>query len=414
METIEKTVATDPQTEDADIAKGVRELVNTSAKAAVQEAKTAVEEIKSDVQKWLKDQETLREKKSGIYQPEVQDKRKNLNKYLREFLSAAMDNDVAAIQQLNGMTRKELTTDAEGSPFGGYVIDSELSAEIRHLITEYGDARREATSLQLSKGSYRANTLATDINVYWVDEGAAIKSDQVVLAQDSLELKKLAVIATLTRELMEDSEVDLFSFIAGRVAEQFAKAEDAMFFVGDGGGDFGGFTGILNNNATNEVNMTGITFSSLTADDLLDMQDATPSGALANARYYMHRSIMNVVRKLKDENGMPIFQPLSVAGPATIWGRPVVLIESMPAITDSDEETAFVLFGDLKRSSIFGFKGAISADRFNAGVVRNVADNADINLITTDREAIRWVERVGALHIFPKAVTRLITGDASA
>ena len=109
---------------------------------------------------------------------------------------------------------------------------------------------------------------------------------------------------------------------------------------------------------------------------------------------------------------MPIFQALSVAGPATIWGRPVVLVESLPAITDTAADTAFVLFGDLKKSSIFGYKGAVSADRFNAGVVRNVADNADINLITTDREAIRWIERVGCLHILPNAVTVLKTATS--
>ena len=80
-------------------------------------------------------------------------------------------------------------------------------------------------------------------------------------------------------------------------------------------------------------------------------------------------------------------------------------------VSDKDAKV-FVLFGDLKKSSLLGYKGSISVDRFNAGIVRNVADNADINLITTDREAIRWIERVGAIALLPTAVTRLKTAAA--
>src|ERR1051325_906197 len=60
------------KSDEEEIAKGVRELVKSHAKAAVAEAKAAVEEIKTEVQSWLKQQAELREKKSGIYHPEVQ------------------------------------------------------------------------------------------------------------------------------------------------------------------------------------------------------------------------------------------------------------------------------------------------------------------------------------------------------
>ena len=161
--------------------------------------------------------------------------------------------------------------------------------------------------------------------------------------------------------------------------------------------------------------MTGTTFASMDADDLLDLVDATPAGALANAKYYMHRSILSIVRKLKAATtGEYIYQPISVSGPASVWGYPVVLVEAMPASTATAADTSFVLFGDLRKACIFGYKGAIKANRFNAGTVRNVAANADINLITTDREAIRWTERVGYIRIVPTAVTKLTTAAASA
>ena len=389
--------------EEDEVAKGIETLVKNATEAAVTK-------MKAELENYLAEQKDLIEKKAGVYSPEVQPKRKELNKRVKEVLMAVKNNDVAAMETFH---KKEMTTDDTATPFAGYVTDTELSAEIRHLITEYGVARREMLTIQLSKHALNANSLETDLSVYWVDEGVAIQSSEVVLGQTKLELKKLAVIVALTNELLEDQEIDLVSFIAGRVAENFAKKEDEAFFKGDGTSTYGGFTGLLNNTNVNEVVMTGATFASIDADDLIDMVDATPQGAMANGKYYMHRTIMSYIRKLKDTTGEYIYQRPSESGPATVWGYPVVLVEAMPTKLDTAADTSFVLFGDLKKASILGYKGAIKIDRFDAGVVRNVANDGDINLITTDRQAVRFKERVGAITIIPTAVTKLTTASAS-
>lgn len=328
-----------------------------------------------------------------------------------------LNQDTAEMAKLNGKaTVKELTTDSTGSPFGGYVVTSELSAEIRTLITEYGVARQEFNNVQLSKNSYKANELATDITVAWASEGSDIGSSQIVIGQENLELEKLTAIVTATRELLEDSEIDLFAFIATRVAEGFAKKEDTAFFVGTGVSDTtnGGFLGLLNNTDVNIVDMasTKDAFADVTANDLLAMQDASPQWVAKNGKYYMHRSIRNLIRGLKTTEGVYVYQAPTDNAPATIWGRPVVEVEVMPTTADTDAGTPFIIYADLKKASILGYKGSMSMDRFNAGIVKNVAGNGDINLITSDREAVRWVERVGAITILPKAVTVLYTATS--
>lgn len=404
-----------PGESDEEIQKGVAALIKAGVEAGVASIKgmfeQSVAEMKTDVQKFLDEQKDLREKKAGIYHPEVQAKRAGVNTYLRAFVNAQLNNDVDGLKALNNMEMKELTTDATGSPYGGYVVDKEISFEIRHLLAEYGAARREMFTTQLSKNSYEANTLVTDVTVFWVDQAGPIKSTQIVLGKGALTLNKLAAIVTLTRELLEDEEIDLFAFIGERVAQGFAKAEDLAFFNGDGTSTYGSFTGLLKNTSTGLVTMaaTKTTFGDITADNLLDMQDATPTEALANGKYYMHRSILSYVRKLKDTTGNYIYQNPGQGLPATLWNKPIVLVEAFPTSAQTAVSTSFVLFGDLKKAAILGYKGAISADRFTGGVVRNVADNADINLITSDREAIRWVERVGYLALLPTAVTRLKT-----
>lgn len=359
----------------------------------------ALGEMKSEIEAYLKEQKEAIETKSGAYADEVQAKTAKFNTYLKSFVGAIMSGDDAKA--------KEMSTDKTGTPFAGYVVDSELSAEIRHLVTQYGVARREFFSTALSKNAYEANALATDVTVAWVSEAGAIASTQVVLNQEELKLKKLGAIVSLTRELIEDQEVDLFNFIATRVAEGFAKAEDTAFFAGEGVGDTanGEYTGLLYNTDIQDVTFADV--DTITAEEIYSMIDTLPQGAHAGAKFYMNRTILSKIRLIKDGDGRYIYNnPLNESGSAVLAGYPVVLVEAMPKESEMENGDPFILFGDLKKTAILGYRNGIVADRFNAGVIRNVAGNADINLITTDREAIRWISRVGYITILPSACVR--------
>ena len=395
-----------PEEEEAgdEVEKMLKSLIKNSTATTKSEI---LSELKSEIKEWMDGQKELMEKKAGIYAKEVKDERKMANAKFKATCLALVSKDESKM--------KEMSTDATGTPYAGYTVDSELSAEIRHLITQYGVARREMSTIQLTKNEYKANSLVTEPTLFWVDEGAVIGSTQVVLGQESLKLKKLGAIVALTSELIDDAEVDLFAFVAGRLAEGFAKAEDLAFFTGAGDNDTtnGKFTGLLNNEDINEYVMDASSIESITVEDLNSVVDKTPSGALSGAKWYLHRSMKSILRTLKDGEGRYIYQPLSPSGFENILGYPVVEVEVFPTRTDDDEETPFMLFGDLKKACIFGYKGGIEADMFEAGSIKNVAGNADINLITTDRKAIRWIERVGYITILPGAVTRLLTGSIS-
>lgn len=389
----------------------VKKAISSSAVIIEKNLSTKIDSqlsaMKSEIEAWAKAQKDAIEKGIGAGHDQVALKHKKFNSYLKKFANAVMSGDDASA--------KEMTTDKAGSPFAGYAVDSELSAEIRHLTTMYGVARREMFSTPLSKNSYEANALATDVTVAWVAEAGVIGSTQIVLSQEELKLKKLAAIVSLTRELIEDQEVDLFAFIATRVAEGFAKAEDRAFFMGTGSGDTtnGEFTGIIKNASVPVVNLTGA-LSTLSVEKIYDMIDTLPEGAQANAKFYGHRSIKSKLRLLKDGNGQYIYlDPINNSDLPTLAGKPFVTVEVMTKASDvASTDSPFLLLADLKKTSILGYQGGIVADRFNAGVIKNVAGNADINLITTDREAIRWVQRVGAMTILPTAGVILATVEA--
>ena len=382
----------------------VQNIVSKVDQKSKENLSTEVAKLKAEMDKeiaeWKKEQKELIEAKAGAYQPDVAVKRAKHKEYIRNLCKSLITGDSVSL--------KELTTGDAGEN----LIDRELSAEIRHLMTDYGVARREFFVTQLSKNQYDANALVTDVTVGWVSEGNVIPTVSINVNQEELKLNKLAAIATMSRELLEDQEIDLFSFIAGRVAEGFAKAEDTAFFMGDGTSATGSFTGLSDNASIEEVEYD----DSITAEKIYEMVDTLPQGAHGNAKFYTNRTHLSQIRLIKDGDGRYIYQnPLEVSGVPTLAGYPLVLVEAMPtrAQIDSGDETVAMFFGDLRKSSILGFKGGIAVDRFNAGVVRNQANDGDINLITTDREAVRWVSRVGAITILPSAVVRLVVESSS-
>lgn len=377
--------------------------------------------ILDEVQKILDEHKSKAERKVGAYSEESKkdEKRKIANKFLREGLMSVINGSET---KEFGKVKAEMTTDDTGTPFSGYITDEFLSAEIRHLQTEYGVAAREFTTVSFMQSSYKANNLATDVSVFWVDEAGSISSTQAVLGQKTLELKKLAAIVTLTRELLQEQEIDFISFLGSRVAEGFAKAEDEAFFIGDGTSTYGSFTGLLEDSDVNEVvqDAGDGSFNDITVEYLRSMQDETPQGALPNAKYYLNRTILSKIRNLREDAvtagdgaGAFIYKSPQGTEPANIDGYPIVLVEAMPKGSDDAVDTSYILFGDLRKATIRGVRGGITADRFNAGVVRNVADDGDLNLITTDREAVRWISQVGYIAIIPTAVTKLTTASAT-
>jgi len=388
-----KIKTTRKEEEEEEEAKGLIE------KLVKQSTDKVEKEYAEKFETWKKEQKEKMAVKAGVYAPEAKEKRAGLNDYLRKFLTALRWGDTATLKDMS-------STPADG----GYTIDDELSAEIETLTTQYGVFRRESNLVTLSKGDLKINNLATDIDVYWTDEAAAKTSDQVTVGQVTLSLKKLAVIVPMTDELLEDTEIDLVGYVTSRIAENMAREEDEQFFNGSGSP----FTGVLQDTNVNVVTMASTSIINISADDLINMVDATPQGALANGKYYLNRTIMSFIRKLKSDDGIYVYQAPSAQGPATVWGYPVVDVEAMPNKSADAANTGFVIFGDLRKGAWMGQKaGGMRVALSTEATIRNTDDDADINLFRQDMTALRVVERVGYVLVLPKALTVLKTNSAS-
>ena len=292
---------------------------------------------------------------------------------------------------------------------------AEFIAEVERLEEEYGVARRFATVRRSTNGNgitYLQG--ADDLEIFFTDEAGAKKSTKLGYAQKLLAWRKAAGILPITDELTEDSAVDLWNDATQRFARAFARVEDQLVFT-QTSGSAPINPGILNVSGTNLVTMTGGSFEDVTYDDLSKMIWGVPTPSSNNGRFYLHREILGVIQRIKDEEGRPIWQRAMADGtPATILGKPYELTEVLPDLGDDAVSTRFMVFGDLRYVTL-GERTGMNIKVFDTGMVGDPDEDTqgdDLNLLTQDMQAMRAVKRFNAIVRFPAAFSVLQTGSS--
>ena len=326
----------------------------------------------------------------------------------RDFMKALFDNDRQTLKALSNLSDSA----------GGYLVPDELRTEILRVAeANYGLARRDMRYLPFTGpgNDRRIPALGSSVSVTWTDEAGVKQSTAPDFSIVTQTLKKLAAIVPMTEEILEDSSIDLVALVGQLFAEAVAKEEDVQFFNGTGSP----WTGILRNGNVNVVNIASSDPATISADDLLAMIDATPSGALAGAKFYMNRTVFSKIRKLRSGGSTTNDGPYIVEGPTgttptSIWSYPVELSDAFPTLSaSSGASRPIVLFGNLKLAAIFGDKQQLRVKLLDQATVNNVANNGTINLAQQDMVAVRIVERVGYVLALPSAVTVLKTTGSS-
>jgi len=344
---------------------------------------------------------------------EIEEKKdKKSDDVTREFLKALMDGDKARAKALSTSTSGGSPDDAKA----GLLIPEELRNEVLRIAQDqYGLARRDMMYLPFSGpgNSRKIPTLGSSVSVFWTGEKVAKKSTQPKFNLVEQTLKKLAAIVPMSEEIIEDSLINLTQLVGALIAEAIAKEEDLQFFAGDGSP----WTGVLNNGDVNIQYQTVAGVANLKADDLLNMIDKTPTGALPGSKFYMNRTVLSVIRKLKDLQGNYIYQNPGQGLPATIWNYPVELSDAFPTASAVEAGSPYILFGNLQKTCIFGDKQQIRTKLLEEATIHDTdwteqGAGTAINLAEQDMVALRIVERVGYLVGLPEGLTVLDAGTA--
>ena len=303
---------------------------------------------------------------------------------------------------------------------GAVLVPELLASEINHYIIEGGVARREMRYYPISgPGNTRNLPIETGgVAVSWVDEAGPKPITGLTLERVQQKLEKLAAIAVLTEELIEDAAFDLVGYIARRIADAIATEEDRVFFAGDtSGGD--PFDGIINATGTVPVYLgAGTDMDDVTADSLLAMVYSVPKHARPGAKFYMHSDILYRIQKLRidvlavgDGLGGYLVQPATASAPASLWGLPIVTVDQLPDALDDITDTGFMAFANLQKTCIYGDKNSIHTKLLTEATLTD-GDGGTISLAQNDAVAVRVYKRVGYVPVLPEGIAVMIAGAA--
>ena len=280
---------------------------------------------------------------------------------------------------------------------GGYTVVPEYSAELQTLFLQYGLFRQYAFHLPMKSNERIWPILQNGVVAYWIVENNALIESFPSFGQATMFVKTLVGLTHLPIQLLEDSDQDLMQLLANVFARAIAQEEDHQGFMGTGAGN-DPFKGVMYETGTQLVLMNAgrTSFAQISYDDLVAMQSAMPRPLLDGARYWMHRSIYNQIRVLRDTLGRPLFSDVNSLGPTQLAGYPLEISENMPALADSGPGKPLLFFGNLQNAYL-GIRKEVEIAR------------SDHSLFGKLQSALRVHERVCVKIAQPKGFVILQT-----
>ncbi|SHG40280.1 phage major capsid protein [Cognatishimia maritima] len=242
---------------------------------------------------------------------------------------------------------KALSTVVNGD--GGYLVDPVTSETVNSVLASTASIRAIANVVQVEATSYDVLMDSTDVGAGWADEtSASAETGTPTIERISIPLHELSALPKASQRLLDDSAFDIEGWLAGRIADKFARAEAAAFITGDG---VDKPTGILTHNIVDDASWawgnlgyiaTGVDAGFNGGDALIDLVYALGAQYRANGTFVMNSKTAGAVRKLKDADGRFLWSDGLAAGePARLLGYPVLIAEDMPDIASGADAIAF-------------------------------------------------------------------------
>lgn len=257
---------------------------------------------------------------------------------------------------LRGLGLEEKAMSTAVAADGGYLVDPETSASIQSVLRSTSSIRQIANVVNVEATSYDVLIDSTETGAGWASETAAsVETATPTIERISIPLHELSALPKISQRLLDDSAFDIESWLAGRVADTFARSEASAFVSGDG---VDKPTGFLTRPNVAEANWAwgslgyvvtgtdGAFNSTSPGNGLIDLVYSTGARYRSNGSFVLNSKTAGIVRQIKDAEGRFLWSDGLTAGePARLLGYPVLIAEDMPDIATDSFSIAFGDFG---------------------------------------------------------------------
>jgi HK97 family phage major capsid protein len=331
------------------------------------------------------------EKKSA---PQAREQKAAFERYVR-------GGDASGLIEIKAMS-------ASSNADGGYTVPLEIEQTIDRVLAKVSPMRAIASVRAIGSNVYRKPIATSGAASGWLaSETTAISgpTGSPTLTAIDFPTMELYAMPAATQTLLDDSQVDLETWLAEEVQTVFAEQEGAAFISGNG---TSAPKGLLTETKVADASWSwgnlgyiasgadGAFPSSDAADVLITLAYAPKQGYRANGAWLMNRKSESTIRKFKDADNNYIWQPGAAAGQAaTLLGYPVAEAEDMPDIASGAYAIAF---GDFKR-------GYLIVDRIGVKVLRDPYSAKPYVLFYTTKRVGGGVQNFEAIKLLKFAAS---------
>jgi len=298
------------------------------------------------------EQAKQREKYSELFRSEAEDfaEHKAVEDRIRTWMSASLPNAEVYAPKAITLTWETHDLVKGTTTAGGFTVPQDFVNELMtHLVEAAAVRQTNARVFQTAEGRDLPvpKTTAHGTAVL-LTEGAALTEGDPAFGQVTLNAYKFGDLIQVSRELIQDTGVDLLGYLAEQAGEAIGNVTGTYFVTGTGTGQPQGIA-----NAPT-VGKTGVTGQTLTwiANDIVDLYHSIVTRYRRNATWIMNDLTAAITRKIRDDTGGAglgnfLWQPgLQAGAPDTIFGRPVLTDPNMAVMAANANSVAF---GDFSK-----------------------------------------------------------------
>jgi len=232
---------------------------------------------------------------------------------------------------------------------GGYTVPPAFRQKIVERITFIAAMRQLAEVINTDTGANLPWPTVDDTG----NEGAIIGENTQVTEQDvtfgqaSLDAYMYSSkIVRLSLQLLNDNAFGLESWLANALGTRIGRVQNRHFTVGTGTGQPDGII------TSASVGATAAGAAAITYDDLVELTESLDPAYLSggNVRFMMAQSARKLLRKLKDGQQRPLWEPSLTAGsPDTLMGYGLTLNNYMATPATGVKSIGF---GDIREAYV--------------------------------------------------------------
>lgn len=267
------------------------------------------------------------------------------------------------------------------------------------------DVARGSSILRLSKvepmesDTKKIPVMTDGPGAYWVGESERIQTSVATWIFPEMVAKKLAVIIPVTREKLNDTTINVFAELRPAIAEAFYTAIDAACLFGINSP----FAKNIFGAAQDAGNVVTVGTNPKLDLDISDVMALVEDAGLDVNGFAAHYGIKNSLRKLRDDNGAPLFA--AGTNQNELYNNPIEFVRN-----GAWDKTKAELIAANWNYSLVGIRQGIEYEILKEATLQSVTmgDGKPLSLAENDMVAIKATMRIGFLPIKDDAFAALI------